>query len=51
MSQKLLVNGFRLVYDASRFNEEFKRNYNQNSDIGYFVEVDVEYPKKSIEFS
>ena len=38
MSQKFPVNGFKRVNDLSRFNE--------NSDIGYFLEVDVEYPKK-----
>ena len=45
MSQKLLVNGFRWVYDISRFNEEFIKNYNENSDIGYFLEVDIEHLK------
>ena len=46
MSQKLPVNGFKWVNDLSRFNEDFIKNYNENSDIGYFLEVDVEYPKK-----
>ena len=47
MSQKLPVNGFKWVnYDLSRFNEDFIKNYNENSDVGYFLEVDVEYPKK-----
>ena len=46
MSQKLPVNGFKWKNDLSRFNEDFIKNYNQNSDIGYFLEVDVEYPKK-----
>ena len=46
MSQKLPVNGFRWVHDVSRFNEDFIKNYNENSDVGYFLEVDVEYPKK-----
>ena len=45
MSQKLPVNGFKWVNDLSRFNEDFIKNYNENSDIGYFIEVDVEYPK------
>ena len=45
MSQKLPVSGFKWVCDLSRFNEEFIKNYNENSDKGYFLEVDVEYPK------
>ena len=46
MSKKLPVNGFKWENDLSRFNEDFIKNYNENSDIGYFLEVDVEYPKK-----
>ena len=46
MSQKLPVNGFKLVKKLSRFNEIFKKNYNKNSGIGYFLEVDIDYPKK-----
>ena len=46
MSQKLPVNGFMWYNDhLSDFNEEFIKNYNQNSDDGYFLEVDIEYPK------
>ena len=30
----------------SRFNETFIKKYNENSDAGFFLEVDVEYPKK-----
>ena len=34
MSQKLPVNGFNWVnYDLSKFNEDFIKNYNENSDI------------------
>ena len=44
MSQKLPVNGFKSENDLSRFNEDFIKNYNENSDVGYLLEVDVEYP-------
>ena len=46
MSQKLLVNNFKWVEDISRINEEFIKNYNENSNKGYILEVDVKYPKK-----
>ena len=46
MSQKLPVNGFRWVEKLSRFNERFIKNYNKNGDIGYFVEVDIDYSKE-----
>ena len=45
MSQKLPANGFKWVEKLSKFNERFIKSYNENSDIGYFLEVDVEYPK------
>ena len=46
MSQKLLVNGF-MCYNGylSDFNEDFIKNYDENSDERYFLEVDIEYPK------
>ena len=48
MSQKLPVNGFKWVEKSrlSRFNVRFIKNYNENSDIGYFLEVDIDYPKE-----
>ena len=30
----------------SDFNEKFIKNYDGNSDEGYFLEVDIEYPKQ-----
>ena len=30
----------------SKFNESFRKGYNENSNKGYFLEVDLEYPKK-----
>ena len=46
MSRKLLVNGFEWVEELSQFNEDFTTNYDENSNEGYFLEVDVKYPKK-----
>ena len=46
MSQKLPVNGFKWINDLSRFSEDFIKNCNENSDIGYFLEVNAEYSKK-----
>ena len=46
MSQKLPVNGFKWVEMLSKFNEIFIKNNNENSNIGYFLEVDIDYPKE-----
>ena len=46
MSQKLPVNGFKWIEKLSRFNEIFIKNYNENSDQGYFLEVDIDYLKE-----
>ena len=45
MSQRLPVNGLELVENVSKFNEDFIKKYDENSNTGYFLEVDVEYPK------
>ena len=45
VSQKLPVNGFESVKELSEFNKDFIKDYDENSDEGYFLEVDVEYPK------
>ena len=34
------------VNDVSRFNKDLIKNCNENSDIRYFLEVDLEYPRK-----
>ena len=44
MSQKLLINGFEWVEELCEFDERFIKNYNENSNKGYILEVDVEYP-------
>ena len=46
MSQKLPVNGgFMWDEYLSDVSEGFIKNCDENSDVGYFLEVDVEYPK------
>ena len=45
MSKKLPVSGFKWVEDTSEINEEFIKNYDENNDKGYILEVDVKYPK------
>ena len=46
MSQKLPVINFEWVAGTSQFNEDFIKNYNEESDEGYFLEVDVQYLEK-----
>ena len=46
MSQKLPINGFEWVKKLSKFNEDFIKEHDENSDVGYFLELDVDYPKK-----
>ena len=45
MCKKLPVGNFKWVYDLSMFTEDFIKNYEENSDKGYFFELDVEYSK------
>ena len=47
MSQKLPVKGFKWVKQKklSKFNEDFIKKYDEDSNTGYFFEVDLEYPK------
>ena len=43
MSQKLPVNKFVWEEDTFQFNEGFIKNYNEESDEGYFLKDDVQY--------
>ena len=46
ISQKLSLNDFKWVEHISKINEEFIKTYNDESDKGYFFEVDVQYSEK-----
>ena len=46
MSKKIPINGFKWVKKLSRFNEDFIKNFDENSDVKYFPEVDIEYLKQ-----
>ena len=45
MSQKLAVSGFKWVKKLSQFDEDFIKDYDENSNKGYILEVGVEYPE------
>ena len=47
MLQKLPVRNFKWIEkgDISKFNQDFIKNYDGNSDKGYIFEVDVKNPK------
>ena len=45
MSQKLPANGFKWVKKFSKFEEDFIKDYDENSSKGYILQVDDEYPK------
>ena len=47
MSQKLPVDGFKWIKEdnLSKFNKSFVKNYDENGDKGYILEVDTEYLK------
>ena len=45
MPQKLPVNGFKWKKNMSKFTEEFIKNYDEDSDKGYILEIDIKYPK------
>ena len=45
MPQNLLANNFKWVEDISKLDESFIKCYNEESDKGYFLEVDIKYPE------
>ena len=38
----MVLNEKKIIH---RFDKEFMKNYNEDSDKGYILEIDVEYPK------
>ena len=48
MSQKLPVKSFKWVKQKklSKFNEEYIKKYDEDSNKGYFLEVDIGYSKE-----
>ena len=46
MPQRFPVNEFKWVDDISKFNKDFIKSFNDESDEGYFLEVGVQYPEK-----
>ena len=46
MSQKLPVNGFKRIKDVTKIDEKFIKKYDEDSDKGYILEVDVKYSRK-----
>ena len=46
MSQKLPVSGFKWKKNMSKFAKEVIKDYDEDSDKKYILEVDVKYPKK-----
>ena len=49
MSQNLPVNNFEWRINTFQFSEDFIKNYNEESDEGYFLEVEVQYFEKLYE--
>ena len=43
---KASVNNFETIKDTFQFNVGFIKNYNEKSDEGYFLEVDIQYLEK-----
>ena len=46
ISQKWSVSDFIWAENRSKFNENFMKSYNEDNDIGYFLEDDVQHPEK-----
>ena len=50
MSQKFRVNNFEGIKDASQYNEDFIKNYNEESDEDIFLKLTVNILKNYTNF-
>ena len=46
MSEKLPVDVFEWIEDITKVDQDFIKNYDEDSDVGYFIKADIEYPKE-----
>ena len=46
MLQKLAVKNFEWIEDTPQFNKDFIKSFNQESDEGHFLKVDVQYHER-----
>ena len=46
MSEKSPVDGFEWIEDTSEIDENFIKNYDEDSDVGYFIKADIQNPKE-----
>ena len=46
MSEKLPINNFKWCNALEMFTSDFIKNYEEDSDTGYLLEVDIDYPKE-----
>ena len=49
MSRQLPINNFEWLKDSSQFNKDFIKVYNEESDEGYFLQVDIQCFEKLYE--
>ena len=45
MCKKLPLNSFLWSKNLNQYTSDFIKNYNKDSDLGYLLEVDINYPK------
>ena len=45
MCKMLPIGNFRWATNLSKYTESFIKKYDENSDTGCFLEVDIEYPR------